>query len=280
MNLRLAVTTLSLTVALAAINNLEAFAQTVRTVSLEQAQGRTSEPVTIPLAAGTGVNISFIGTNATIEKAWLDNPSWLTLDSDGCLVSAAMAAASSQPSRNTSGQRAREVTCSAPSYVLHLRRINDLKFPGLPTTNHTTLSVITRNQDGARQISVFRLVRGNSTFHTVEVVPSQQPTPSISIDLASIQRGREVAIRQNLLRSGDPLDSKILNFINLLGTGTPSNTAMTRSGVSMPIVNKLTELGRNSLPNVEPRREIPVSPTPTLTPPTTPYIDVNSVARD
>lgn len=279
MNLRLAVTTLSLTVALAAINNPEAFAQTVRTVSLEQAQGREAEPVTIPLAAGTGVNISFISTNATIVHAWLDNPSWLTLDSDGCLVSAVMAQTRQEQGR-ASGQRGREVTCSAPSYVLHLRRINDLKFPGLPTTTHTTLSVITRNRDGARQISVFRLVRGNSTFHTVEVVPSQQPTQSISIDLASIQRGREVAIRQNLLRSGDPLDSKILNFINLLGTGTPSNTAMTRSGVSMPIVNKLTELGRNSLPNVEPRREIPVSPTPTLTPPTTPYIDVNSVARD
>lgn len=279
MNLRLAVTSLSLTVALAAINNLEAFAQTVRTVSLEQAQGREAEPVTIPLAAGTGVNISFISTNATIVHAWLDNPSWLTLDSDGCLVSAAMAQTQREQGRS-SGQRAREVTCSAPSYVLHLRRINDLKFPGLPTTNHTTLSVITRNQDGARQISVFRLVRGNSTFHTVEVVPSQQPAPSISIDLASIQRGREVAIRQNLLRSGDPLDSKILNFINLLGTGTPSNTAMTRSGVSLQLVNKLTELGRNSLPTADPRREIPVSPTPTLTPPTTPYIDVNSVARD
>lgn len=279
MNLRLAVTTLSLTVALAAINNPEAFAQTVRTVSLEQAQGRSSVPVTIPLAAGTGVNISFISTNATIVHAWLDNPSWLTLDSDGCLVSAAMAQTTREQGRS-SGRIAREVTCSAPSYVLHLRRINDLKFPGLPTTNHTTLSVITRNQDGARQISVFRLVRGNSTFHTVEVVPSQQPAPSISIDLASIQRGREVAIRQNLLRSGDPLDSKILNFINLLGTGTPSNTAMTRSGVSLQLVNKLTELGRNSLPTVEPRRETPVSPTPTLTSPTTPYIDVNSVARD
>jgi hypothetical protein len=148
------------------------------------------------------------------------------------------------------------------------------------------LSVITRNQSGARQISVFRLVRGNSAFHTVEVVSNQlqqgsrQVTPSV--DLASLQRGREAALRSNLLRSGDKLDLKILNFLNLLRNGTPTDTAMTRSGVSIQLVNKLTDLGRTSTPNVQPQR--PLLPEPkteqNITPANTPSsLDIDSLAE-
>jgi hypothetical protein len=257
-NLRLAIFSLLLAPALS-MTSFEADAQMVRTVSSEQAQGRGAEPVTIPLARGQGVNISFISMNATIEKAWLDNPSWLTLDSDGCLVSKDSATASTGRQSGSAGRanNSREVTCSAPSYVLHLRRINDLNFVGLPSTPQTTLSVITRNEAGVRQISVFRLVQGNSTFHTVEVTPSVVNNRAGSeFDIALLERGREFAIRQNLLRSGDPLDARILNFINLLASGTvPSNSAMTRSGISLELVNKLTELGRG------------VTTTPTLQPP-------------
>lgn len=210
MNLRVALVSLLLTFATASISSYpsQVSAQTVRTVSPEQAQGREAEPVTIPLAPGAGINISFIGMNAAIEKAWLDNPTWLTLDSDGCLSSKN----SSANAPGSQGNAARaynrgEVTCETPSYVLHLRRINDLKFEGLPSTPETTLSVITRTEDGTRQISVFRLVRGRSTFHTLEVTsPQSERQPSLSFDLALIQKGREAAIAQNLLRSGDPLD--------------------------------------------------------------------------
>jgi hypothetical protein len=83
-------------------------------------------------------------------------------------------------------------------------------------------------------------------------------------DIALLERGREFAIRQNLLRSGDPLDARILNFINLLASGTvPADSAMTRSGISLELVNKLTELGRGvtTTPTLQPpRRDTPVTP--------------------
>lgn len=269
MNLRAALLSLSLTVALASLYNSEAFAQTVRTLSPEQAQGRETGLVTIPLSPGTGINISFIGMNAIIEKAWLDNPSWLTLDSDGCLVSSLSSTPVSSPAAGQSGSARSprsELTCWAPSSVLHLRRINELKIPGLPSVPETTLSVITRDPDGVRQISVFRLVRGHSTFHTVEVVSNLAPPPppqAISVDLALVQRGRQAAIDANFLRSGDPLDSKILNFINFLANGTASDVAMSRSGISLKLVNKLTELGRSvSIPPVDSKKEASVAPSP------------------
>jgi hypothetical protein len=269
MNLRAALLSLSLTVALASLYNSEAFAQTVRTLSPEQAQGRETGLVTIPLSPGTGINISFIGMNATIEKAWLDNPSWLTLDSDGCLVSSLSSTPVSSPAAGQSGpvrSPRSELTCSGSSSVLHLRRINELKIPGLPSVPETTLSVITRDPDGVRQISVFRLVRGHSTFHTVEVVSNLAPPPppqAISVDLALVQKGRQAAIDANFLRSGDPLDSKILNFINFLANGTASDVAMSRSGISLKLVNKLTELGRSvSIPPVDSKKEAPVAPSP------------------
>ena len=252
LRLRTALLSLSLTVALVSLYNSDASAQTVRTLSPEQAQGRESGLVTIPLSPGTGINISFIGMNATIEKAWLDNPTWITLDSDGCLVSALSSMPASSPAAGQSGSARSprsELTCWAPSSVLHLRRINELKIPGLPSVPETNLSVITRDPDGVRQISVFRLVRGHSTFHTVEVVSNLAPPPppqGVSVDLALVQKGRQAAIEANLLRSGDPLDSKILNFINFLANGTASDVAMTRSGVSFKLVNKLTELGRSA----------------------------------
>jgi hypothetical protein len=261
-NLRVALFSVALTFALASLRGGEAFAQTVRTLSPEQAQGRGSELVTIPLSPGTGINISFLETNSTIEKAWLDNPSWLTLDSDGCLVSSA----SSSPARQSPGQSASsvrssssQVVCSGPAYVLHIRGINELKIPGLPSGTETTLSVITRDQqDGTRQISVFRLVRGHSTFRTVEVVSNLAPSPQqpIFVDLGLLRRGRQAAVDSNFLRVGDPLDSKISNFINFLSNGTPSDLAMTRSGISQPLVTKLLELGRSApLPPVDSKRE-------------------------
>lgn len=272
LRLRTALLSLSLTVALVSLYNPDASAQTVRTLSPEQAQGRENGLVTLPLSPGTGINISFIRMNATIEKAWLDNPTWITLDSDGCLVSAlsSMPASSPAPGQSGSARSSRsprsELTCSAPSSVLHLRRINELKIPGLPSVPETNLSVITRDPDGVRQISVFRLVRGHSTFHTVEVVSNLAPPPppqGVSVDLALVQKGRQAAIEANLLRSGDPLDSKILNFINFLANGTASDVAMTRSGVSLKLVNKLTELGRSASSSpVDSKKEAPVAPSP------------------
>jgi hypothetical protein len=45
----------------------------------------------IPIAQGQGVTITFIPSRQIVQKVWLDNPNWLTLDADGCLV---------QPRRN------------------------------------------------------------------------------------------------------------------------------------------------------------------------------------
>jgi len=73
------------------------------------------ETPTIALAQGQGVTITFIPTNRIIEKVWLDNPAWVTLDADGCLEG--LGSSKCEQSGATS---------------IHLRRIAPLPIPGLP----------------------------------------------------------------------------------------------------------------------------------------------------
>lgn len=43
------------------------------------------QAITILLASGSGVNLSFLSSEQTVTKVWLDNPSFVVIDSDGCL---------------------------------------------------------------------------------------------------------------------------------------------------------------------------------------------------
>lgn len=60
-------------------------ATVVRNVSSDQAQGITGEAISVDVAPGVGLNISFIQTGEFVKKAWIDDPSRITLSFDGTL---------------------------------------------------------------------------------------------------------------------------------------------------------------------------------------------------
>lgn len=194
-----------------------------------------SAPVTIPLSPGHGVNISFIPTGEMIEKVWLDDPSWVVLDVDGCLQNL------------TRGECA-----SATSSVLHLRRIERLDIQGLPIAKTSQLTVVTRSPKTlARRVNVFRLTRGDASpeYHTVEVVYRATLTRNQpAVDSAAIERGRLVAIRQRWLEESGSLDRRIKAFITQLRTQSVEEASRS-AGISMELVSRLEELGnQRSLP--------------------------------
>ncbi len=120
------------------------------------------QPITVPLAPGNGVTLSFLPSNQTIAKVWLDNPSFAVIDSNGCL--------SGLPSvGNCTGEGAK---------VLHLRRINDLTIPGLPKTSSTLLTVITESPSGGG-IYLFKLIKSPKPGKLVYEVIDPNSTPSI-----------------------------------------------------------------------------------------------------
>jgi hypothetical protein len=116
-------------------------------------QVRLGETPTIALAQGQGVTITFIPTNRIIEKVWLDNPAWVTLDADGCLEG--LGSSKCEQSGATS---------------IHLRRIAPLPIPGLALAESSLLTVVSRDQQGDLAISTFKLVTGATGQPSVVMV--------------------------------------------------------------------------------------------------------------
>lgn len=219
----------------------------LRRINQEEAVGGKATPPTLALVPGYGLNISFIPTGETIEKIWLDNPQYATLDVDGCLE-----------------DLPRDRKCSRPgAQIVHLRRIRDLKFPGLYATGGTLLTVVT-NSGSKRNVYTFRIMKGEGTptYNTVEIVPSSGYSNNISLDDSSISyntisTGVQVALAQGLIQNRSKLWYRIDNFLLRLQAGTPLPTAAALSGLSEAIVLRLHSLGRGLGVN-----NAPLSPTP------------------
>lgn len=68
---------------------LSALALSARTVSIEEAQGTSGSIITLEVAPGYGLNINLIPTGEVVKKAWIDDPSRITLSFDGNLCQGA-----------------------------------------------------------------------------------------------------------------------------------------------------------------------------------------------
>jgi hypothetical protein len=212
--------------------------QGIRRVSVDVATGNSSSDILlIQLAPGYGVNISFIKSGEIIEKVWLDNPAFASLDVDGCLSGLAYKCEQSGAT------------------VLHLRRINPLKIPQLPKTNSSLLTVITKG-NSARKVYVFRVAMGDIVpkYHTVEVTPGLKEEPEIRnlpsttniTNLQLISLGLEIAQQQRFILPDSRLGRRVKSFLMLMKSGYLINDAARRSGISLQLVNRLIELGSNA----------------------------------
>jgi hypothetical protein len=210
----------------------------VRRISTTVATGASgSQPPLIELSPGYGVNISFIPTGETVEKVWFDNPSFATLDVDGCL----------------SGLSERKCERSGAT-VLHLRRINPLTIPRLPKTNSTLLTAIASGSSG-RRVYLFRVAMGSTStpqYHTIEITPPTNTSnatryrsvlSSVS-DWQTFQRGLAVAQQKRLIQRGSPLFVRIENFLSKVRAGQPAESAAATSGISLDLVRRLAEFGK------------------------------------
>ncbi len=199
-------------------------ASPLKTITVEQARGRSSQLPTILVWIGSGINLSFIPTGETIQRVWLDDPSRVTLDFDAPLCQ---------------GRDGRSCGKTSTS-VIHLRRIRPLNWAGLPQASSTLLTVITEGSAG-RQIYQFRVAYGSGTpqYSTLEV----RGNGSGSIRLSRVERGLQVAIAKGLVNSNARIIAKVNQFLTLSRNGTEVSAAAQRSGVSLKLVNKLAELG-------------------------------------
>ncbi len=197
------------------------------------AQAQTKQNSPIEIFPGHGTTLNFRSTGETIHKVWLDDPSQVTLDFDdaNCL----------EGSEN-------QTPCAAK--VIHLRRIQRLSFPNLPTTNSTTLTVVTD-----RNFYTFRLTYPNTGSPKPSVL-NIQPTSSMSATATlpangksgaqRIEQGLQVARSRHLIQPGDALWNRLQSLLNLIHTGTPVAQAAQQVGVSQALLIRLVELGSQS----------------------------------
>ena len=183
---------------------------------------RQQEPEIIRLAPGYGVNLSWLQTNETIKKVWLDNPSFIVLDADGCLDGL---------SRN----------CTGDAKVLHLRRIERLNLPHIPRNNHSLLTVVT---DAG--FYLFKVIPSSTPHHLVyKVLPTPQPRDS-SVFYTAITKGIRVAKREGYLIEGSELESKLNILTKQLQFGGDLEEIAQSQNISAEIISRLIELGGTS----------------------------------
>jgi hypothetical protein len=175
---------------------------------------------TLKIYPGHGTTLNFRTSGEKVYKTWLDDPSQVTLDFD-------------DPNCRTVTEKQ---PCAAQ--ILHLRRINRLSFPGLPTTPTTTLTVVTD-----RNLYQFHLTFPNSGTPTAAIVEVQPTRPS---SRSIIQRGLEVAVSRNLLNQGDALWKRVQLFLQLTEQGASTNQAAQQAGVSPQLIRRLTEFGQTT----------------------------------
>ncbi|MFN6568202.1 hypothetical protein [Dendronalium sp. ChiSLP03b] len=212
----------------------------VRTIKQTQASGQFAKLQTINVWSGHGVVISFYEVREKIQRVWLDDPSQILIDTDGCL-------------------KGIDQDCPNPGAgLIHLRRIKKVNIPGLPQTPSTLLTVITQTESGERKAYSFRLAASsgspkysqvviiNDVVNQDKKVPSLQPLVITFKNVRELRNGLNIAIRNKWLRPSDELHQRLQRLITYLQQGMDINTAADKAVVSIQLVHKLTALGSSS----------------------------------
>lgn len=232
---------LAIAVACVPLSTNAAPAPVVRVIKQTQASGQSAILQTINVWNGHGVAISFYEIGETIKKVWLDDPSEILLDTDGCLEGL-------------------DKNCSNPGAgLIHLRRIKKVNIPGLPQTSATLLTVITQSSSGERKTYSFRLATSDGTPKysqvtiLVDVVREQTaPKPQLQSlvktqqTINQIRGGIVVAIKSGWMNQQDELHQRLQKLISYLQAGDDISHAANKASVSQELVNKLIALNNNS----------------------------------
>ncbi|NJO93881.1 MAG: hypothetical protein HC820_05115 [Hydrococcus sp. RM1_1_31] len=214
--------------------SVEANATAVRSIPEESVMGDRGAIPTITVWSGAGVNISFIPTGGIIQKVWLDDPSRLTVDFDSPLCSGS--------SRCESGG----------ARVIHLRRINPINFPQLPSTSSTLLTAIAIDGEEVKRYQ-FQIVygQGSPQYSGITIVPERKVTPIASTyNEQEILQGLQVARDKGLIsrtQGNEALDWRVRNFLALLKQEMSPIQASRTARVSLALIEKLASLGQTTV---------------------------------
>lgn len=196
----------------------------------------------VPLVvhSGMGATVDFTQTGKVVQRAWLGDPSKVTLDADRPIEEG--------------------------SSVLFLRRINGLDFDGLPATASTVLTTVLVSASGSEvcQIPVSYSATLPS-YTSLKLVPSSEPDSRAIAreDNGLVTRLRqpsavnldkvEAGINANALSLGEdnPVVIRVREFVTRTRNGAEQKSTAQEIGIEWPLILELDRQGEETLTYTE-----------------------------
>ena len=185
----------------------------------------------IYLAPGSGVTLNFQELKDAVTNIWLDNPSFATFVTN-CAAN--------------SGSNCR-------AQVIHLKRIKDLVFPGLPSAAHSSLTILFESGK-ILKFSVNKAREPSALLFSFKPVPEPVTVREKSVEVVGPQsrdyqliyaflRGIGQARNAGYLTENSTLNPRLEYFLDCLWRGCELETARNEAGLSSELINSVFKLG-------------------------------------
>ena len=175
---------------------------------------------------GMGMSLDFTQTGYVAQRAWLGDPSKLTLDSDRPLEQG--------------------------SSVIFLRAISSLSFDGLPSTATTVLTTVLSGPDGSK-VCQFPISYGGSSqpsYTSLRFSNNGANSPSLTREQGSFQQtvdtnNVEAGINANAVALGqdNPVVVKVNQFLEKVQAGQSQHSAAQELGIEWALIVELDRQG-------------------------------------
>ena len=193
----------------------------------------------VPLVvhSGMGATVDFTQTGKIVQRAWLGDPSKVTLDADRPIEEG--------------------------SSVLFLRRINGLNFDGLPSTASTVLTTVLVSAGGSEVCQI--PVSYSSTlpsFTSLKLMPGEEPDSRaiasgtsdlvarlLPVNLDEVEAGINANARS--LGEGNPVVVQVREFIARARNGAEQKSTAQELEIEWPLVLELSRQGKQRLSYTE-----------------------------
>ena len=209
-------------------------AETVINFSTSQAEGRTGDIPKVTVWQGSGLSINFISTGEHIVRAWLDDPSKLTVDFDVPI-------------------------CFSPcdsATVIHLRRIKPLNFANLPASANTLLTVVTEGSK-TKKVYYFKVYYGKdeqsryvavnvNTDLTPVLQERQKAELTIKEKVERIEKGLKIAKEKSTNKTNVVVFERVTNLLFHVRLGMSFEAALKMENLSPSVLDKLEALATSS----------------------------------
>ena len=208
-----------LAVLAAASTALPAQASLVKNAELNTAcDGNT--PVVV--YRGMGAAIDFTQTEYVVQRAWLGDPSRLTLDTDGPME-------------------------QGVTRVVYLRAIDGLSFEGLPSTSTTVLTARLAGPGGAK-LCQFPVSYGSGAPDYTSLRLSDDSAPQTvprslltQVNLDNVEMG--ISVTATTLGQASPVVQRVNQFISKVRNGQSQRSAAQELGIEWALLIELERQG-------------------------------------